>query len=107
MREDTIKGWPGFWIRADADGFTMRYPLGRSRFRWEDVDGDFVATRSAVGFRLVPSARTSAAPRFAFGFQRGVTGFDAVIQASSYRTSPESLREWITDRRASALNGHS
>jgi hypothetical protein len=100
---ETIKAWPGFWLRADVEGLTMRYPLGKSRYRWQDIDGDFVVSGRYVGFRLASAARTSLARRVLGWFQRSLIGCDAAIQASSYRMSAEGLKVWLQRQRQAAL----
>ena len=82
----------------------MRYPLGRSRYRWSDIDGDFVVTRGSVGFRLQPSARKTFLRFTLGGFQRAFTGCDGMIQASSFGSTPEELRRWLDAHRQTSTD---
>ena len=58
MEPSEWHGRPGFSLSASSEGFTMRYPLGRSRYCWSDIDGDFVVAGGSLCFRLQPARRS-------------------------------------------------
>lgn len=103
VERESWRGRPGFSLNADSVGFTILYPIGRSRYRWSDIDGDFVVTPRAVGFRLRPAARKTLARRALGGFQRVFTGFDGIIDARSYRGDPDRLCRWLIEQRARSV----
>jgi hypothetical protein len=41
LDELRLNGSRGTALDLDPDGFTMRYPFGRSRFAWKNIVGDF------------------------------------------------------------------
>ena len=87
-----LRGWPGFWLRLDDAGFTMKYVLGRSRFDWVDVDGPLRAHRGYVIFNLTPNARSASRLRATWTrVQRSVLGYDVAIQPWTVRTHVEEL----------------
>jgi hypothetical protein len=101
-----VKGWPGFRISADSNGFSMRSLLGRWRIEWNEIEGDLVVRERWVFMRLTPAARRRTIPRrILVLLNRPITGgFDAGIQASAYRMSPVALRDWLeTSREHSAM----
>ena len=99
-----LRGRPGFWLRIDSDGFTMKYLLTRSRFEWSDVKGEFWISGPYVAFNVAEdaAARSSRRLRGAFAMQQKSFGFDAGIQASSYRVKPEALADLLNDWKSRA-----
>jgi hypothetical protein len=99
-----LRGWPGFWLRLDDAGFTMKSVLGRSRFAWVDVDGPFRAHRGYVIFNLTPNARSASRFRASWTcVQRSVLGYDASIQPWTVGTNVEELAALLNAARFGRL----
>lgn len=106
-REDTTRGsWGRYVIAFDSSGFALKYPLGTSRFVWDEVDGDFHArTDNTVDFNIRSDSRKRHTAVFLWltRLSRAQKGADIQIRADSFGMSAVQLAAALNARRAERL----